>query len=130
MNPPATSSKRTIVVLFAVAALYSWWASGLRSFTHPAALAVGVPGVVVMTMLGWSRRRPTVRAERALGRAGIVLWAAVLAVIVGWELVQYVSSPRSAHPTLSSMADRVLETHPARAAAFFGWLVVGRTILR
>ena len=42
-----------------------------------------------------------------------------------WELLALFSSPRDDHPTLSSMSDDVMSTHPGRALTFALWLLVG-----
>ena len=53
-------------------------------------------------------------------RAGA--WA-VLAVAVGsWQLAAYVQHPREDHPTLSSLVNALLDSQPARAAAFLLWI--------
>jgi hypothetical protein len=39
-----------------------------------------------------------------------------------WQVAAYVQHPRSDHPTLSSLVNAALDSHPARAAAFVAWL--------
>jgi hypothetical protein len=58
-------------------------------------------------------------------------WGAVLAVVVVWELAEYAArGSRSAHPTLSSMADAVDRQYLLKAVVFFGWLSLGALIVR
>jgi hypothetical protein len=45
-----------------------------------------------------------------------------------FELFNFSHHPRSAHPTLSSMADTLLGPHVVRAGAFAGWLIACATI--
>jgi hypothetical protein len=52
-------------------------------------------------------------------------WVVLLAILAGLEIAEYFSSPRSDHPTLSSMADSLSSTHGGRAALFFLWLLLG-----
>jgi hypothetical protein len=58
----------------------------------------------------------------------IVVWTALAACTLGFELFNYFESPRYAHPTVSS-ALTVLATHPfSRGIAFFAWLALGAWI--
>jgi hypothetical protein len=49
---------------------------------------------------------------------------------MAWEIVQFFAKPRSEHPTLSSIADAVMSTHPGRFAMFAIWLAVGYWLFR
>ncbi len=49
----------------------------------------------------------------------------LLALLAALETAEYLSSPRRLHPTLSSMANALMDTHPGRAAVFAAWLLVG-----
>jgi hypothetical protein len=40
-----------------------------------------------------------------------------------WQAAAYLQQPRREHPTLSSLANALLDSHPARAAAFVLWLL-------
>ena len=53
------------------------------------------------------------------------MWIGLVALLGGWELVAYLSSPRHDHPTLSSIADQVMSSHAGRAAMFALWLALG-----
>jgi hypothetical protein len=53
------------------------------------------------------------------------VWFGLLVLATTWELSALFSSPRDDHPTLSSIGDDVMRTHPGRAVTFALWLVVG-----
>ncbi len=61
---------------------------------------------------------------------GAAPWAGLASVLVTWELVAFVQSPRADHPTLSSLINTMLDSHPARAAAFALWLVAMMELAR
>ena len=54
-------------------------------------------------------------------RAGA--WATLALAVGVWQLAAYLQHPRDDHPTLSSLANALLDSQPARAAAFALWLV-------
>jgi hypothetical protein len=108
-------------------AAYAWIVAGLAHFTWPTLAAVLVPGVLVLALASRRRRpRPTV----ALHPRGIAPWAGVLAAVVTLEVWAWSRSPRDAYPTLSSIADAVLEHRPVAAAAFLAWLALGWNLAR
>jgi hypothetical protein len=109
------------------AAAYAWWTSGLRPFTWPALGAVGVAGVGTI-LLGTRRRRPF--EPRAHDAIGVLIWTIVCALLVGWEVAAYLQHPRADHPTLSALADRVIDWRPARALAFLAWMALGVDLSR
>lgn len=111
-------------LLVAVTAAYAWWAAGLRPFTWPALLAVGVAWLAAIAAGARRRRAATSQPD------GAVVWAVVLALLVAWELAAYLQAPRADHPTLSSLGNEVLDWRPARAAAFLGWVLVGVDLAR
>lgn len=58
-------------------------------------------------------------------------WIVLLAVVIGWETVEYLwRGSRSAHPTLSSMADAFDAHYVLKATAFLAWLWLGAAIVR
>ncbi len=111
--------------MVAAALAYAWIASGLRAFTHPEAVAVAVP-IVVGGIAMLRLHPPTADATRR----GTWVWVALFAAVVAWELVSYRQSPRVDHPTLSSMADWAMSTHPSRFVVFVAWLGVGYWLFR
>jgi hypothetical protein len=106
---------------------YSWLATGLRPFTIPIDVAVGLPAVL---LLGWSWHRsrlgrlPPDQRPRP-PRSSVIVWAVLVAALAAWELAAYQASPRQDHPTLSSIFDDINSAHPARAVVFALWLGVG-----
>jgi hypothetical protein len=113
-----------------VVAGYSWWATGLRPFTLPIEVAVGIP-VLILLVLSWHRSRlGAVPAElqRRPPWSGLVAWGVLFGALVAWELAAYVASPRHAHPTLSSITDSITSAHPARALVFALWVLLGFTL--
>jgi hypothetical protein len=57
-------------------------------------------------------------------------WLVVAGGLVAWELFSLLSSPRSAHPTLSSLLNTVDASTPGRAAALAVWLVLGAYLVK
>ena len=47
-----------------------------------------------------------------------------------WQLAAYLQHPREVHPTLSSLANALLDSHPARAAAFVLWIIASLWLSR
>ena len=70
----------------------------------------------------WHQKPPANRSVSGARTRGVAVWL-VLAVALGaWQLASYLQSPRDEHPTLSSLTNAALDSHPARAAAFVAWL--------
>jgi hypothetical protein len=115
------------------AAAYSWVAAGLRPFTLAQELAVAVPAAVIVgvAVLFAARERPADVSDRPptrAWRASAAVWLGLVVLAFAWQLGAYFSSPRSAHPTLSSLADEVMSTHAGRTALFLAWLALGLLI--
>lgn len=105
---------------------YGWWATGREPFTVVAAVAVLGAGLGAM-VLG-QRRRSTLEVRPGLTGAG--LWLVLLGALAAWQQLAYLQAPRSDHPTLSSLANAALDTHPARALALVAWLAGGYRLAR
>lgn len=58
------------------------------------------------------------------------MWAALVVALAAWEVAAFLQLPRSAHPTLSSLANLAFESHPVRAAAFALWMAAGYAMAR
>ena len=75
-----------------------------------------------------------VTARRTVGpvspRPGAWAWALWCAAVAGWELFWLFGSPRTDHPTISSLVNALIATHPARAAAVLLWLAAGWWVVR
>jgi hypothetical protein len=110
---------------------YCWFAADLRPFTIPIGVAVAV-AAVIMAALAWGRpayRGSKTAGTRALRWADAAPWLVIFGLLTVFEVAAYLSSPRRDHPTLSSMADALMNTHPGRAAVFALWLLLGWALL-
>ena len=126
MTPRDGGNARRWAVALAVALVYGWWAVSLPAFSAEATAAVvGAGAAAMLAGHRWGRRRPPPRRA-----AGAAWWAVVVAAAAAWQLAAYLQSPREDHPTLSSLANAVLDSHPARAAAFAVWIVAGVSLAR
>ena len=126
---PALNSAATAGL--AAAACWSWIASGVRTFTRPAEILTFIPAVLVLVLTLQPRARFT--SGLALAPPAwrtVVPWVSALAAIVGWELSELFSKPRQAHPTLSSITNDLLSTHPSRFLGYLAWLLLGWLMVR
>ncbi len=64
-----------------------------------------------------AKRPVPVRLNRA-----VAWWLVPGGLLVGMELMNFAAGSTYAHPTLSALADPVLEGYPARSLAYFAWL--------
>jgi hypothetical protein len=116
-------------VVGAAAALvvgFAFVATGLRPFTLPALVATLAGGLVAI-MVG--RRLPAPIAVRA-PVGGAWWWAALGSAVAMWELQAFLQHPRSAHPTVSSLTNDLLQSHLSRAGAMLVWLAAGVWLAR
>jgi hypothetical protein len=131
--------------LFAVCGLAT-----LASFQHPFtpganavtgfALVVMLIAQIVFTWRGRARRlseSPDTAAGPSdhWGRRRCILWLAYIPWIVlcmaftALELLEYLSQPRQAHPTFSSLTDDVTSSQAGRAVLFLAWLVLSALLV-
>ena len=127
-NTRGVDRRVALAVAAGGAGAYAWWATGLRPFTWPALFAVAAAGIATI-LVGIRRRRPPFQPP-AGAASGALIWGIVFAVLVGWELAAYLQQPRADHPTLSALADRVIDWRPARALAFLAWITLGADLSR
>ncbi|MCL4449373.1 MAG: hypothetical protein M1483_04980 [Actinobacteria bacterium] len=125
------------VVYAGAAVLWSGWASGLHTFTIGAAIATGIPGVVIIGYALFQRifahsRQASLASpppKRELGymyKPSIVVWSLLLSATVTWELIELFSGPRINHPTVSSLIVGAFDASRfIRWAAFFTWVIFG-----
>lgn len=128
-QPSARLSQVRDVKLLAVAAVvlaYAWWATQLRPFAATTGAAVVGAGAAAMAFGAHHRRR----SARRLGVVDVAVWATLLGALAAWQVAAYLQHPRSDHPTLSSLANALLDTHPARALAFLVWLAGAARLAR
>jgi hypothetical protein len=117
------------VAVVAAALVYAWIASGLRPFTHPEAVAVGIPIIAAgIATLASALQAPVAAGPES--RRGVLVWRGLLAAFLIWELITYRSSPREDYPTFSSITYTIMSTHPGRFALFAIWLAMGYGIFR
>jgi hypothetical protein len=116
--PGPTWTRPVVVPVFLVVSLVG---GALPSFSLGAnLLTVAAGGALVW--LAMSGRVPRVGGpDRLTRRAAWWLVPALGFALV--ELVDFGLGSTGAHPTLSILADPVLARYPARAAAYFCWLV-------
>ncbi len=118
---------RRATALLAVALAYAWLAGGLRPFTWPAAVSTALGGLAIFTLAWRHRATPApVRHDRGY----LVAWTIWLAAVTGWELWALSMTPRSKHPTISSLINSAIETHPGRSVAVLAWLAFGWWLAR
>jgi hypothetical protein len=122
------------VVMASVAAVliwpYAWWAVARPPFSAAAAAAVVLPGVAVAGVAAAARSRSRGPRRPPPAAAGVRRWLGLAALAAVWQVAAYLQHPRHDHPTLSSLANAVLESHTARAAAFVAWLAVTVALVR
>jgi hypothetical protein len=115
------------VLAAVVIGAYCWFATDLRPFTVPIEAAVAVPSLIVAA-LAWRRQgsRTSMESDRNTAKwRDAAPWAVLFGLLTAFEVAAYFSSPRRDHPTLSSIADSLMNTHPGRAAEFALWLLLG-----
>jgi hypothetical protein len=140
LGHPVRGASPTNAAALVAAAAYSWWAATTTPFSIGADVATAIPlGLLAAVAVAqWRAAHGGAALPSALGRldppaptAGAA-WPllAALVVLVAWELFNFLSAPRSAHPTLSSLYDTASRVHAVKAAFFLAWLALGRELLR
>jgi cytochrome bd-type quinol oxidase subunit 2 len=114
---------------------YALWLAATTPFSSPANIltAIAIVAVVVMAIVRWPARPTRVMLpEEERPQHPYLGWVVLVGLIVAWELVMYlVRGSRSAHPTLSSMADAFDRyNYGLKAVACFAWLWLGTAIVR
>jgi hypothetical protein len=108
-------------LLIALASFASgWWATGLEPFSTRATLVVVAAGLAAMVIGGATRG---VAPTRTTPLRATAPWILIAGALTAWQLAAYLRHPRAEHPTLSSLADNVLDARPIRAVAFAAWMV-------
>ena len=110
-----------------LAVAYAWFATSLRPFTLPALAAVLGGGLVVI-LAGGRLSAPVAAAREPAGGAWV--WLALAAALAVWELQAFVQHPRSAHPTISSLTNNLMQHHVSRAGLMLVWLAAGVWLAR
>ena len=105
---------------------YAWVATGLLPFTLPALAAVLGGGLVVI-LVGGRLSAPAATREPV---GGAWVWLALAGGLAVWELQAFVQHPRSAHPTISSLTNSLMQNHVSRAGLMLVWLAAGVWLAR
>ncbi len=119
------------VVLAIIGAGYALAAAATTPFSPWADVvtAVAIVTLSVAAVFRWPARPRPLRPASS-GVRPFLAWATFLAVVVAFELAEYLArGSRAAHPTLSSMADAVDHYYLLKALVFFGWLCLGAAIV-
>jgi hypothetical protein len=124
-------------VAVVVSGAYALGAAATTPFTSPANVMTAIPIVlvVILAVVRWPAHpgRSAGLLEEGRPRSGhpYLLWVVLLAAVAGWELVEYLwRGSRSAHPTLSSMADAFDGHAVGKTVAFLAWTWLGAAIVR
>jgi hypothetical protein len=91
---------------------------------------VAIPALVGLAVAMRTAGTGRTAAADASERGAAAIWIGLFVVAAAWELNAYFSSPRSAHPTLSVIADNVMSVQPGRALVFGLWLALGWVLVR
>jgi hypothetical protein len=113
--------------LVMVALVYAWVAGGLRPFTWPAAVSTTVGGLAIF-VLAWRYRGTPAQVRH--DPHWLTAWTVWLAAATGWELWALSMTPRASHPTISSMINSTVESHPGRSIAVLAWVALGWWLAR
>jgi hypothetical protein len=131
---PSVKPRVTPAIVFAGLA-YAALVGTFGRYTWPSTVSIVGPGAAGVAV-AW--RRPTHQATEPLGLDpwGTVSWVAVFLALALWELAALLlqpslTTPSSAHPTISTLTDPVLASHLGRSITLSlwlasGWLLLGR----
>lgn len=117
------------LALTAVGAV-AWAATGLRPFTTPALVVTLLTGAAVLFAGNSIRSAEPPKEAGTRTTSGAGWWLILFGALAALELVAFVQLPRSEHPTLSSLANQVFDSHLVRACAFVAWMAAGLGIAR
>jgi hypothetical protein len=121
-------------VILLTIVVYSVVVGGFARYSWPATLVVLLPGVVVL-WISW-RLPPRPGSDPGpIGTVGVVAWVSVFVGASIWELITLLqqpslSTPSYDHPTLSTLTDPILASHPGRTIGLILWLSFGWFLLR
>ena len=86
-----------------------------------------VGGGLVVILVG--RRLSAPVASREVVR-GAWVWLTLGVSVAVWELQAFFQHPRSAHPTISSLTNNLMQNHGSRTGAMLVWLAAGVWLAR
>ncbi|MCP2324860.1 hypothetical protein HDA40_003367 [Hamadaea flava] len=116
-SAPAWTRPAVMLPIFAFLSLLGGL---LPSFSLEANIYVFTLGAVMM-YLGLSQRVPRKPTPRRLSR-GLAWWLLPVGVFVFFELSTFAVGDDKNYPTLSLLADPLLDDYLPRAIFYFGWL--------
>jgi anti-sigma factor RsiW len=112
---------RRRAVIGAVVLGYAMFAALCRPLTGPALAAVLVAGVP----LCWYGVRRSPRRAQPVGRHSVGVWLGVGGLAGVLELAIWLGPDDRAHPTLSTLADPLLQNYPGRVLGYLLWAGLG-----
>jgi hypothetical protein len=89
---------------------------------------VATLGGGLVAILAGRRLSPSVASHEPA--PGAWVWVALAGAVAVWELQAFLQHPRSAHPTISSLTNDLLQNHVSRAGAMLAWLAAGVWLAR
>jgi len=113
--------RRRHAVVIGLVMTYVLLAAACRPLTGPALAAVLVAGVP----LCWLGVRHPPRHAPPVGGRSAAVWLGLLALGVAVELGLWLGPDDLAHPTLSTLADPILNTYPGRVLGYSLWVGSG-----
>jgi hypothetical protein len=122
-----------MLALASLAALttpFTWQADAVTAAAFIVVLAGFGARLRTAGMTGGSVGEQPERTAAVSPRSSWVPWAVLVAVAAGWELFTYLSAPRHAHPTLSSVTDLVTGHPVSEGLLFFAYLALGWYLAR
>ena len=130
VQPHRVEGRTTAAILLA-AAMFSAVIGGFARFSWPATLpvvAVASAGLVLAWRGPWPGTVPPPTAE--IAPVGVAAWSSAFIALGLWELTQLLLQPSLttdsyAHPTVSTLMELVLASHPGRSIVMFVWLGFG-----
>lgn len=117
------------IALTVAASFTTAFSTGAEVVTALAIAAFVLAGIAASRSSAPRRaRRP---GEATAGEArGVAVWGVVAATALAFELGNYFSAPRSAHPTVSYFLSGVAGQPWSRGIAFAAWLALGDYLVR
>ena len=104
---------------------FGWWITAQPPFSAAATVGILVSGAALIVVARLWRRRTASLPSDDRADERLVVWVAILAAVLVWELISYLGHPREAHPTISSITDSIQAEHVFRWLFFGGWLAIG-----
>jgi hypothetical protein len=126
-----TSSRLRLIALAVCGCGLAVWVSFTKPFSSAADLVTAVPlaaMLVVQILLVLQPKRRSgadLPPRRVVAFSKCLVWITLSVFVVAFELYNYLSAPRSAHPTLSSLSDELSGHHLGKTLLFLAWLALG-----